>query len=223
MAVPDTQGLGRLVGIIHGIGRAWRRHRPAWARPGYCRWRTRWSWRRDRHGQGGSSAARSKQADAKTMNFACIPHGGNSAWLQKGNTNPALSVAWHFCRFGRIFWQDRYTDYRIGRLWAGAERGIANDAQKFAGRRLRHPVVFCRRHHGRRPEARPAPRAAEVSAIQVSAVQQELTDAALACGPQRSRAVQPLPDRLQQGAAPVRRLMLSMFKRLNGVGRQCRL
>ena len=60
---------------------------------------------------------------------------------------------------------------------------------------------------------------AEVSAIQVSAVQQQLTDAALACGP---GAVEKF-NRFQTVFGPELRksdaLMLRMFKRLNGVAK----
>jgi hypothetical protein len=57
---------------------------------------------------------------------------------------------------------------------------------------------------------------AEVSAIQVSAVQQELTDAALACGPNEVAMF----NRFQTVFGPELRksdaLMLRMFKRMNG-------
>jgi hypothetical protein len=58
--------------------------------------------------------------------------------------------------------------------------------------------------------------ASEVSAIQISAVQQELTDAALACGPNEVA----LFNRFQTTFGPELRKsdarMLAMFKRLNG-------
>ncbi len=61
--------------------------------------------------------------------------------------------------------------------------------------------------------------AAEVSAIQISAVQQELTDAALACGPNEVA----LFNRFQTVFGPELRrsdaLMMKMFKRLNGISR----
>lgn len=61
--------------------------------------------------------------------------------------------------------------------------------------------------------------AAEVSAIQVSAVQQQLTDAALACGP---GAVEKF-NRFQTVFGPELRksdaLMLRMFKRLQGIAK----
>jgi hypothetical protein len=61
--------------------------------------------------------------------------------------------------------------------------------------------------------------AAEVSAIQVSAVQQELTDAALACGPREVA----LFNRFQTVFGPELRksdaLMLRMFKRMHGVAK----
>ena len=61
--------------------------------------------------------------------------------------------------------------------------------------------------------------AAEVSAIQVSAVQQQLTDAALACGP---GAVEKFNRFQTVFGAELRKsdaLMLRMFKRLNGVAK----
>src|SRR5665647_3612209 len=61
--------------------------------------------------------------------------------------------------------------------------------------------------------------AAEVSAIQVSATQQELTDAALACGPNEvslfNRFQTSFSNELRRSDA----VMLSMFKRMNGVAK----
>src|SRR5262245_41044007 len=58
--------------------------------------------------------------------------------------------------------------------------------------------------------------AAEISAIQVAAVQQELTDAALACGPNEvalfNRFQMAFSKELRRSDA----LMMKMFKRLNG-------
>lgn len=68
-------------------------------------------------------------------------------------------------------------------------------------------------------EARGCATAAELAAIQISAVQQELTDAALACGPREVA----LFNRFQTVFGPELRksdaLMLNMFKRLNGVAK----
>jgi hypothetical protein len=65
-------------------------------------------------------------------------------------------------------------------------------------------------------EARGCASPSEVSAIQISAVQQELTDAALACGPREVA----LFNRFQTVFGPELRqsdgMMLRMFKRLNG-------
>ena len=58
--------------------------------------------------------------------------------------------------------------------------------------------------------------AAEVSAIQVSAVQQELTDAALACGPNEVSLFNRFQTVFNKELRKSDALMLSMFKRLNG-------
>ncbi|MBV9548156.1 MAG: hypothetical protein JO256_00605 [Alphaproteobacteria bacterium] len=59
--------------------------------------------------------------------------------------------------------------------------------------------------------------AAEVSAIQVSAVQQELTDAALACGPGAVANFNRFQTVFQKELRRSDALLLAMFKRLNGV------
>lgn len=68
-------------------------------------------------------------------------------------------------------------------------------------------------------QARSCASAAEISAIQISAVQQELTDAALACGPREVA----LFNRFQKVFGPELRksdaLMLRMFKRLHGTAK----
>jgi hypothetical protein len=68
-------------------------------------------------------------------------------------------------------------------------------------------------------EARGCASPAEISAIQISAVQQELTDAALACGPREvalfNRFQTVFRAELRQSDA----LMLRMFKRLNGASK----
>jgi len=58
--------------------------------------------------------------------------------------------------------------------------------------------------------------AAEVSAIQVSAVQQELTDAALACGPNEVSLFNRFQTVFNKELRRSDALMLAMFKRLNG-------
>lgn len=57
---------------------------------------------------------------------------------------------------------------------------------------------------------------AEVSAIQVSAVQQELTDAALACGPNEVAQFNQFQTRFGPELRKADALMLRMFKRMNG-------
>jgi hypothetical protein len=57
---------------------------------------------------------------------------------------------------------------------------------------------------------------AEVSAIQVSAVQQELTDAALACGPKEVALFNRFQTVFNQELRRSDAMMLAMFKRLNG-------
>ena len=61
--------------------------------------------------------------------------------------------------------------------------------------------------------------AAEISAIQVSAVQQELTDAALACGPRETELYNRFQTVFNKELRRSDALMLSMFKRLNGGSR----
>src|SRR6185437_663420 len=61
--------------------------------------------------------------------------------------------------------------------------------------------------------------AAEVSAIQVSAVQQELTDAALACGPNEVALFNRFQTVFNKELRKSDAVMLSMFKRLNGVAK----
>src|SRR5215475_4473557 len=58
--------------------------------------------------------------------------------------------------------------------------------------------------------------AAEVSAIQVSAVQQELTDAALACGPKETALFNRFQTVFNKELRRSDALMLAMFKRLHG-------
>jgi hypothetical protein len=61
--------------------------------------------------------------------------------------------------------------------------------------------------------------AAEVSAIQVSAVQQELTDAALACGPNEVTLFNRFQTAFNKELRRSDALMLAMFKRLNGAAK----
>lgn len=61
--------------------------------------------------------------------------------------------------------------------------------------------------------------AAEISAIQVSAVQQELTDAALACGPREVALFNRFQTVFNQELRRSDALMLAMFKRMNGASR----
>ena len=61
--------------------------------------------------------------------------------------------------------------------------------------------------------------AAEVSAIQVSAVQQELTDAALACGPNSVALYNRFQTVFNKELRKSDALMLAMFKRLNGAAK----
>jgi hypothetical protein len=68
--------------------------------------------------------------------------------------------------------------------------------------------------------AQGAPRCAspaEISAVQVSAVQQELTDAALACGPAAVASFNRFQTVFQKELRRSDAQLLSMFKRLNGV------
>src|ERR1700742_1445724 len=58
--------------------------------------------------------------------------------------------------------------------------------------------------------------AAEISAIQVSAVQQELTDAALACGPKETELFNRFQTFFNKELRRSDALMLAMFKRLHG-------
>ena len=58
--------------------------------------------------------------------------------------------------------------------------------------------------------------AAEISAIQVAAVQQELTDAALACGPNEVALFNKFQTVFNKELRRSDALMLAMFKRLNG-------
>jgi hypothetical protein len=60
---------------------------------------------------------------------------------------------------------------------------------------------------------------AEISAIQVSAVQQELTDAALACGPGAVVNFNRFQTVFQKELRRSDAALLSMFKRLNGVAK----
>ena len=61
--------------------------------------------------------------------------------------------------------------------------------------------------------------AAEVSAIQVSAVQQELTDAALACGPNETALFNRFQTVFNKELRRSDALMLAMFKRVNGAAK----
>lgn len=58
--------------------------------------------------------------------------------------------------------------------------------------------------------------AAEVSAIQVSAIQQELTDAALACGPNEVTLYNRFQTVFNRELRKSDAVMLAMFKRMNG-------
>ena len=58
--------------------------------------------------------------------------------------------------------------------------------------------------------------ATEISAIQVSAVQQELTDAALACGPKETELFNRFQTVFNKELRRSDALMLAMFKRLHG-------
>jgi hypothetical protein len=61
--------------------------------------------------------------------------------------------------------------------------------------------------------------AAEVSAIQVSAVQQELTDAALACGARETELFNRFQTVFNKELRRSDALMLAMFKRVNGAAK----
>src|SRR4051812_25160651 len=61
--------------------------------------------------------------------------------------------------------------------------------------------------------------AAEVSAIQISAVQQELTDAALACGANAVTLFNRFQTVFNKELRASDARMLSMFKRMNGVSK----
>src|SRR5690348_454331 len=60
---------------------------------------------------------------------------------------------------------------------------------------------------------------AEISAIQVSAVQQELTDAALACGPKETALFNRFQTVFNKELRRSDALMLTMFKRLHGASK----
>src|SRR6185312_13684116 len=60
---------------------------------------------------------------------------------------------------------------------------------------------------------------AEISAVQVSAVQQELTDAALACGPAAVASFNRFQTIFRNELRRSDAVMLAMFKRLNGVSK----
>jgi hypothetical protein len=66
---------------------------------------------------------------------------------------------------------------------------------------------------------RPCATAAEITAIQVSAVQQELTDAALACGEKETQLFNRFQTVFNKELRRSDALMLTMFKRLNGTVR----
>jgi hypothetical protein len=66
---------------------------------------------------------------------------------------------------------------------------------------------------------RPCASQAEVAAIQVSAVQQELTDAALACGEREVALFNRFQTVFSKELRRSDAVMLSMFKRMNGVAR----
>jgi hypothetical protein len=68
-------------------------------------------------------------------------------------------------------------------------------------------------------EARGCATAAEFTAIQVSAVQQELTDAALACGPQETQLFNRFQTVFNKELRRSDARMLAMFKRLYGSAR----
>ncbi|HMH66159.1 MAG TPA: hypothetical protein VK515_11255 [Rhizomicrobium sp.] len=67
-----------------------------------------------------------------------------------------------------------------------------------------------------RPIAAACATAAEISAIQVAAVQQELTDAALACGPKEVALFNQFQTVFNKELRKSDATMLKMFKRLNG-------
>ncbi len=68
-------------------------------------------------------------------------------------------------------------------------------------------------------EARGCATPAEYAAVQVSAVQQELTDAALACGPQETRLFNRFQTVFNKELRRSDARMLAMFKRLYGPAR----
>ena len=65
-------------------------------------------------------------------------------------------------------------------------------------------------------EARACATEAEISAIQVSAVQQELTDAALACGPHETELFNRFQTTFNKELRRSDAVLMTMFKRLNG-------
>ena len=107
---------------------------------------------------------------------------------------------------------------------AGASKARKQaDENQFPGGRLCHALCFTSANLAE-ARASPAPPQAEISAIQVSAVQQELTDAALACGPRRPALFNRFQTVFNKELRRSDALMLAMFKRLNGsVQGQCRL
>jgi hypothetical protein len=70
-----------------------------------------------------------------------------------------------------------------------------------------------------RPVSSACASAAEISAIQVAAVQQELTDAALACGPKEVALFNRFQTTFNKELRKSDAVMMRMFKRLNGNAR----
>jgi hypothetical protein len=70
-----------------------------------------------------------------------------------------------------------------------------------------------------RPVSSACASAAEISAIQVAAVQQELTDAALACGPKEVTLFNRFQTTFNKELRKSDAVMMRMFKRLNGNAR----
>ena len=79
-------------------------------------------------------------------------------------------------------------------------------------------VAFCTVAQSKELQG-PCATAAEITAIQVSAVQQELTDAALACGDRETQLFNHFQTTFQKELRRSDAVMLTMFKRLDGTVR----
>ena len=175
MPVADPQGLGGFVGIIHGIGVtrvliAGMAHRDTegGARDGPDLGPTRPR----------PESPRLLGQQWRIMEF--LPQHRRDPQGYRKEIQSAAAVACIFCQ-ERIFWKVRTQTIRSCRLLGGR-----TDARRQPMTRISAAPAppFCALPAPTLAEARGSACASapEISAIQVSAVQQELTDAALACG-----------------------------------------